>query len=92
MTLSIIGSYRNILFPHLLLKIAVYSIQELLSIQIVFTMVNLIAMNTNGEVLRHFAFFNGFNAYGLQCIAKINQGLVIIQFSTEGQTPGPCKD
>jgi hypothetical protein len=66
--------------------------QELFSIEIVFAMLNFIAMDTNCEVLCHLSFFYRGDANRFQCIAEIDQCLVAIQFAAEGETPCPRED
>ncbi len=55
-------------------------------------MVYFITMNANRQVFGHFTFFHCFNTNRFQRIGKIDQRLVVIQFTTEGQAPGPCKN
>ena len=77
---------------HFLFQILINGIEEFLGVKVMLAMIHLVAMNAYRKILRHFTAFYGFNANRLQCLAKINERLVIVKFTTEGKASCPGKD
>ena len=55
-------------------------------------MVHVVAMNAYGEVLGHLTAFHGFDTYRFECVAEIDQRLVVVEFAPEGKASCPGKD
>ena len=50
------------------------------------------ALDAKGEILGHETGLDGLDADFLQLLAKVDQRLVVVQFTSVGQTPGPSED
>src|SRR5437868_8764075 len=83
------GRRRDPLQSHFLLQIRIYRIEEFFSIKILLFMIDHIAMNTYRKVFGHFSAFNCFDANGFECVAKVDEWLIVIQFSTKRKSPRP---
>src|SRR5258708_16793560 len=89
-SISLMNYFLNIMrLPQLLLQILVDGIQEFFRIQVVFAMFDLITMDTNGQILRHFTALYRLDTDGFQRVGEIDQVLVAIQLAADSQTPLP---
>ena len=83
---------KDCLDAHLLFQVLVQHLQEFLRIEVMLPMLYFISVNTHRKILRHFAAFNGLDAYGLKGVTEINEFLVVVEFAPESKTSCPGKN
>src|SRR5690606_2035828 len=72
-------------------KVSIQCFKKLFSIQVMFGFY-VISVNAYCKVFGHLTAFHRFNTYLLQGFTEFYQLLVVVEFSSECQASGPCKN
>jgi hypothetical protein len=80
------------MLSQLLLQIFIDGVQEIFSVQVVFPCSHLVSVYAHRKILRHLSTLDGFDAHCFECIRKVDQLLVVVELTAEGETTCPRED
>ena len=90
--LELVGSNIGAPLGQLLLQLLIDLVHVNISHDPMFSL-HLLAMNSKSKILCHDAIFvNDLDASGLEIIAEIAKGIVLVELGTMKETACPCKD